>query len=94
MTSYSHDRNSVDSPLDIPFEISKEMPQRTIICEQVDLEWVRSEVRENPLITLRELSELIHRRFGVEPSVSHVERILRLSRISRIASSRAKQVAA
>ncbi len=35
--------------------------QQTItIYERIDLEWVRAQVRENPLITLKGLSELIH----------------------------------
>lgn len=87
---YSHARNAME----IPFEISLEVPQRIIIFDQIDLGWVRSRVRENPLVTLKELAELVHQQFGVKPSLSHMERIFQLAGISRIPGSRAKQVVA
>ena len=90
MTGYPCDPNAVE----FPFEISRPIPQALTIYEQVDLEWVRSCVRENPFITLKELSELICKQFGVEPSISHMLRIQQLAGISRIPGSRAKQVTA
>ena len=90
MTSYRSDLNAVE----FPFEISRSIPQALTIYEQVDLEWVRGKVRENPLVTLKGLSELIREQFGVEPSISHMLRIQQLASVSRIPGSRAKQVTA
>jgi hypothetical protein len=94
MTSYRDARNSVIEAEEIPFEISQVLPQKITIHEQIDLDWVRDQVRANPLVTLKGLSDLIHQQFGVTPSLTHMERILRLASISRIPGSRAKQVAA
>jgi hypothetical protein len=90
MTSYPCAPNAVD----FPFEISRSIPQALTIYDQVDLEWVRGKVRENPFVTLQQLAELIHQQFGVKPSISHMLRIQQLAGISRIPGSRAKQVAA
>lgn len=90
MTGYPCAPNAVE----FPFEISRSIPQAQTIYDQVHLEWVRQKVRENPLITLQQLNDLIHQQFGVKPSTSHLLRIQQLAGISRIPGSRAKQVTA
>ena len=90
MTSYSDGRNSVVEAEEIPFEISQALPQTLTIYEQIDLEWIRKQVRNNPLITLQQLSELIGKKFAVTPSTTHMGRITRLAGISRIPGSSAK----
>ena len=86
---YRQDRSSVKTP----FELSQALPGTITIYEQIDLEWVRERIRENPLVTLRSLSQLIKQQFGVAPSISHVLRLQQLAGISRIPCSRAKTVA-
>jgi site-specific DNA recombinase len=93
-TTNSNARNSVIESEEIPFEISQSLPQRLTVYEQIDLEYIRQQVRQNPLITLKQLSDRIGKKIGVSPSISHIERIFRLAGISRIPGSRAKQVAA
>ena len=90
MTSYSYDHNVEN----VSFEISCKIPQAVTIYEQVDLEWVKDKVSENPLLTLKQLSDLISKKFSLVPSLSYMDRILRLAGISRITGSRAKKVAA
>jgi hypothetical protein len=94
MAGYRYGRNSADDHSDIPFEISKEFPQRVTIYDRIDLEWVSAQVRKAPLVTLKGLSTLIQKRFGVTPSISHMDRIQQLAGISRIPGSRAKRVTA
>jgi transposase len=89
ITTYSRGHNPVE---EFAFEISQELPDRRTIYEQIDLEWVRERVRENPLVTLSGLSQLIHKQFGVSPSITHMLRIQQLAGISRIPGSRAKQI--
>jgi site-specific DNA recombinase len=89
---YSRGHNPVEPVEEFAFEISQDLPDRRTIYEQIDLEWVRERVRENPLLTLMQLSQLIHTQFGVAPSISHMLRIQLLAGISRIPGSRAKQV--
>jgi site-specific DNA recombinase len=84
------DRNS----LVVPFEISKEVPLRTTIKDQIDIEWMKQHVRENPLITLTELAELVGKTYDMRPSITHLARILRSLGISRIPGSRQRQIAA
>jgi hypothetical protein len=88
--SYSDGRNSVGEAEEIPFEISQSLSQTPTIYEQIDLEYVRQQVQQNPFVTLQELSYLIYQKFGVEPSITHMLRIQRLAGISRILGSRAK----
>ena len=89
MESYS----SAHNPVKIRFEVSRQFPQTMTIYEQIDLEWVKTRVREHPLVTLRELSQLISKQFGVAPSISHLQRIQKQAGISRIPGGRAKLVA-
>jgi site-specific DNA recombinase len=93
LTNYSDGRNSVVEAKEIPFEITQTLPHTPTIYEQIDLEYVRQRVRENPLITLKELADLSHQQFGAEPSITHMLRIQQLAGISRIPGSRAKHVA-
>ena len=69
---YSNGHNAVE---DFAFQLIRALPSSLIVYEQIDLEWVRARVRENPLVTLSGLSNLIHERFGVAPSISHMLRI-------------------
>jgi site-specific DNA recombinase len=89
MPEHPPGRNSVETP----FELSQLIPQTPTIYEQIDLEWVKKQVRQNPLVTLQQLSDSISQEFGMTLSISHMERILRLAGVSRISGSRAKQVA-
>lgn len=89
MTNYSRGHNPVKK---FAFEISRMLPQAKSIYEQVELDWIRERVRENPLVTLSKLSQLIHKQFGVTPSVSHMLRIQQLAGISRMPGSRTKVV--
>jgi hypothetical protein len=92
MTIYRHDRSAVARTVGIPFEVSQELPRTMTIYERIDLEWVRARVRENPLVTLRGLSQLIQQQFEVIPSISHMLRIQQLAGISRIQGSRASGI--
>lgn len=88
LMGYRNGRNDAE----VPFEVSQLIPRAPTIYEQVDLEWVRTKVRENPSVTLKELSDLIHQEYRVSPSISHMLRLQQLAGISRISGSRAKQV--
>jgi len=53
MTGYPCAPNEVE----FSFETSLSIPQALTIYQQVDLEWVREKVRENPFVTLKQLSD-------------------------------------
>src|SRR5215813_8302840 len=84
MEPYTRGHNPVE---EFAFEINREVPQTKTIYDRIDLQWVRDRVRENPVVTLSELSQLIGKQLGVAPSVSHVLRIQQLAGIARVPGS-------
>lgn len=74
MTSYSHDRNSVD---EILFELLKAMPETSPLSQKLTPMTLYRLVNQHPRATLKDLAYLVQDECGVLPSITSMSRLLR-----------------
>jgi hypothetical protein len=74
MTVCHHDPNEVEH---IPFELLKDMPDTTPVCEILRPEMLRRLAKANPRATLNELAYAVQNELGIKLSITHMSRLLR-----------------
>lgn len=91
MRGYRRGHNSV---AEVSFQVSQSLPQSLTFYEQVDLKWIREQVRLNPLVTLQQLCDRVKEQTGASMSITHMKRVLLRAGVRRVPGSRSKQVPA